>query len=467
MSNHLKKLLLFFCGAGGALIASLVVLFGSLAALGQSGYFVYEMLIGLAAVRLAYWLFHFPPAMPRSDLVHWKASRILLQEGLISLLFLATCFLVGWPLERVALILFAFANGAVQVGLSRLHRRLCRSLAAARKSSDMCKADSQVIVVGTGKRAKEVADLMVDTPELDTMLVGFLDYHRTGLWRYRDIPLIGHADEIRKILTACHVDSVIVAVEPEDLPFTCELFTICEKMGVTVCLMPDIYERRLSSAQATNLNGFPAVVYRSVRRAPVGRSVKDIVDKIGAVVGIILTLPLTVATALAIKFDSRGPVLFKQTRSGLNGKPFDFYKFRTMQCDADDEKENLLDQNEMSGPVFKMRNDPRVTRIGRFLRKFSIDELPQFVNVMRGDMSLVGPRPPLPEEVARYEPWQRRKLAVKPGVTCIWQVDGRNNIDFDDWMRLDLKYIDNWSLWLDTKILAKTIPAVVKGDGAS
>lgn len=467
MSNQLKRLLLFFCGAGGALIASLAVLWGSLTALGQSGYFVYEMLISLAAVRLAYRLFHLPAALPRSDLVHWKASRILLQEGLISLFFLAACFMVGWPLGRAAIVLFAFANGAVQVGLSCLHRWFCRSLAAARKSSDTCKADSQVIVVGTGKRAREVADLMVDTPELDTMLVGFLDYHRTGLWRYRDIPLIGHPDEIRKILTACHVDSVIVAVEPNDLPSTCELFSICEKMGVTVCLMPDIYERQLTSAQATNLNGFPAVVYKSMPHAPVGRSVKDIVDKVGALVGIIMTLPLSIATALVIKFDSRGPVLFKQTRSGLNGKLFDFYKFRTMRCDADGEKENLLDQNEMSGPVFKIQNDPRVTRVGRILRKFSIDELPQFVNVIRGDMSLVGPRPPLPEEVARYEPWQRRKLAVKPGVTCIWQVDGRNNIDFDDWMRLDLKYIDNWSLWLDTKILAKTIPAVVKGDGAS
>ncbi len=467
MSNHLKRLLLFFCGAGGALIASLAVLGGSLAALGQSGYSVYEMMIGLAAVRLAYRLFNLPAAMPKSDLVHWKASCVLVQEGLIGLLFLAACFMIGWPLGRVAMILFLIANGLVQVGLSRSRRWLCRNLATDRKHSDGCKADSQVLVVGTGKRAREVADLMVDTPELDTMLIGFLDYHRTGLWRYRDIPLIGHPDEIRKILTACQVDSVIVAVEPNDLSLTCELFSICEKMGVTVCLMPDIYERRLASAEATNLNGFPTVVYKSVPHAPVGRSVKSIVDKVGALVGIILTLPLSITTALAIKLDSRGPVLFKQTRSGLNGKLFDFYKFRTMRCDAEDEKHDLLERNEMSGPVFKIRNDPRVTRIGRILRKFSIDELPQFVNVMRGDMSLVGPRPPLPEEVSRYEPWQRRKLAVKPGVTCIWQVNGRNNVDFDDWMRLDLKYIDNWSLWLDTKILVKTIPAVVKGDGAS
>ncbi|MCK4460303.1 MAG: sugar transferase, partial [candidate division Zixibacteria bacterium] len=164
--------------------------------------------------------------------------------------------------------------------------------------------------------------------------------------------------------------------------------------------------------------------------------------------------------------ESRGPVFFKQVRSGLNGKTFKLYKFRTMCADAEHKKDALTNRNEMTGPVFKIADDPRVTRIGRFLRKYSIDEVPQFINVLRGDMSLVGPRPPLPKEVSEYDPWQHRKLSVKPGVTCLWQVNGRNEIDFDDWMRLDLEYIDNWSLWLDAKILARTIPAVIKGSGS-
>jgi lipopolysaccharide/colanic/teichoic acid biosynthesis glycosyltransferase len=171
------------------------------------------------------------------------------------------------------------------------------------------------------------------------------------------------------------------------------------------------------------------------------------------------------ATSLLIKLESKGPVLFKQVRAGENGKNFHLYKFRTMCIDAEDKKAALSTRNEMSGPVFKIREDPRVTTIGRLLRKFSIDELPQFVNVLKGEMSLVGPRPPLPSEVSGYQPWQHRKLSVKPGVTCLWQINGRNQVDFDEWMRLDLEYIDNWSLALDTKILLKTLPAVLKGTG--
>ncbi len=174
-----------------------------------------------------------------------------------------------------------------------------------------------------------------------------------------------------------------------------------------------------------------------------------------------------IITSLAIKLESRGPVFFTQSRSGLNGKQFGFIKFRSMFLDAEKQKEKLLDKNEMSGPVFKISNDPRITTVGKFIRKYSIDELPQLFNVLKGEMSLVGPRPPIPEEVSKYKPWQRRKLSVKPGITCKWQVEGRNQIDFEEWMELDLEYIDNWSLWEDSKILAKTIPAVLKGDGAS
>jgi lipopolysaccharide/colanic/teichoic acid biosynthesis glycosyltransferase len=171
-------------------------------------------------------------------------------------------------------------------------------------------------------------------------------------------------------------------------------------------------------------------------------------------------------SAIAIRLTSPGPVFFKQQRCGLNGRLFTMYKLRSMMDNAEQTRFELEALNEMDGPVFKSSRDPRRTAVGRFLRKFSIDELPQFYNVLRGDMSLVGPRPPLPQEVARYERWQRRRLSMKPGITCLWQVSGRNEINFQDWMKLDLTYIDNWSLLLDLKILLKTVPVVILGRGA-
>jgi exopolysaccharide biosynthesis polyprenyl glycosylphosphotransferase len=181
---------------------------------------------------------------------------------------------------------------------------------------------------------------------------------------------------------------------------------------------------------------------------------------------LLLLAPLLAAVAVAIWLESPGPVLFRQRRVGLNGREFWLYKFRSMHRDAEARLQDLIARNEASGPVFKMRNDPRVTRVGRFIRKTSLDEFPQFWNVLRGEMSIVGPRPPLPEEVRQYKRWQRRRLSVRPGITCEWQVSGRSNVDFDRWIALDLQYIDNWSLWNDLRICARTIPAVLLARGA-
>ena len=168
-----------------------------------------------------------------------------------------------------------------------------------------------------------------------------------------------------------------------------------------------------------------------------------------------------------MKLTSRGPVLFRQERVGLHGRTFGMLKFRSMVTNAEELKARLMAQNEMSGPVFKMKHDPRITRIGRFIRKYSIDELPQLLNVLRGDMSIVGPRPPVPSEVAKYEAWQRRRLSVRPGLTCVWQVSGRNQISFEEWMLLDMRYIDHWSLAQDFNLILKTVPVVLTGRGAS
>jgi len=182
---------------------------------------------------------------------------------------------------------------------------------------------------------------------------------------------------------------------------------------------------------------------------------------------LIFLSPLFLAIAIAIKATSKGPVFFRQERCSLNGRKFTLYKFRTMDSDAELKQGELLERNEMKGPVFKIEDDPRITSVGKVLRKFSLDEFPQLWNVFEGDMSLVGPRPPIPAEVEKYESWHRRRLSMRPGITCLWQVGGRNKItDFDEWTKLDLEYIDKWSLWLDFKILFKTIPVVALGIGA-
>ena len=200
-----------------------------------------------------------------------------------------------------------------------------------------------------------------------------------------------------------------------------------------------------------------------VRRIPFWKRAMDIV---GAIVGLIIFSPLMLTVAIAIKLTSKGPVIFKQKRAGLGGKPFTFYKFRSMVLDAENKKKGLMKFNFRTGPVFKMTDDPRITSVGKFIRKWSFDELPQFYNVLKGDMSLVGPRPPTLDEVPQYDNWQNRRLEVKPGITCLWQISARHKSDFDNWVRLDIEYVRKQSLLLDLKILILTLPAVLSRKGA-
>lgn len=217
-------------------------------------------------------------------------------------------------------------------------------------------------------------------------------------------------------------------------------------------------------------NGAREQVQMAAKREPIAAGaalIKRALDVILATLALIVLSPFLFLLALLIRVTSPGPALHRQPRCGLKGRVFDMYKFRSMVVDAEAQRAELEALNELSGPVFKMASDPRCTRLGRGLRKYSLDELPQLWNVLRGEMSLVGPRPPLPQEVENYEPWHLRRLEVRPGLTCLWALEGRNELDFDRWVRLDLEYIDNWSLWLDLKILIKTIPVVLSGRGAS
>jgi exopolysaccharide biosynthesis polyprenyl glycosylphosphotransferase len=242
----------------------------------------------------------------------------------------------------------------------------------------------------------------------------------------------------------------------------------CELEGVEVWLMADFFKTEISQTSLDEFYGKPMLVFRSAPEASWQAMAKQVIDFVGASVLLLFGLLVMIPTAIMIRITSPGPVFFRQQRAGLNGRPFYMYKFRSMVNNAEQLKQELAQLNEMSGPVFKVTNDPRITPIGRFIRKWSIDELPQLWNVVRGDMSLVGPRPLPVDEVDRFDDRaHRRRLSVKPGLTCLWQVSGRNNVkDFKDWVRLDLEYIDNWTIWLDLKILARTVPVVLAGTGA-
>ena len=242
----------------------------------------------------------------------------------------------------------------------------------------------------------------------------------------------------------------------------------CELEGIEAWLVADFFKTQISQTSLDDFYGRPVLVFHSNRETPWRKLVKQTLDFFGATALLIFFSPVMVGAAIAIKLTSPGPIFFRQERSGVNGKSFTMYKFRSMGTDAEQRKQELAALNEMSGPVFKVSNDPRVTRVGQWLRKFSIDEFPQLLNVLRGEMSLVGPRPLPIDEVARFDDLaHRRRLSVKPGLTCLWQISGRSNLsDFREWVRLDLEYIDNWSLWLDFKILCMTVPVVVLGKGA-
>jgi exopolysaccharide biosynthesis polyprenyl glycosylphosphotransferase len=263
------------------------------------------------------------------------------------------------------------------------------------------------------------------------------------------------------------VDEIVFAVTRKKLDEMKQIFLFCEELGVRARVAMNFFQNRVARIEIEELEGIPFITFTTTPSNESQLAVKRLLDIAVSALLLVLAAPIILLVATAIKLTSPGSVFFKQTRIGLNGRIFTLYKFRTMIEDAHERREEVSHLNEMTGPVFKMKDDPRVTTVGRVLRKFSLDEIPQFWNVFRGDMSLVGPRPPIPEEVANYHRWHRRRLSMKPGLTCLWQINGRNNVDFDRWMQLDLQYIDNWSPLLDLKILLRTIPAVLSGRGAS
>jgi exopolysaccharide biosynthesis polyprenyl glycosylphosphotransferase len=305
-----------------------------------------------------------------------------------------------------------------------------------------------VAVIGRGQAAFEFSRKIEDQSSWGFKLVGVFD-----------------PGDVHRLLEEGGVDELIIVADKENVDEFTDTFLLCEELGVTARVVLNFFPHSISRIELHQFEGLPLLSFTTAPSNDILLMIRRIMDvAIVTVLGIPALLLMAVCAVL-IKLTSPGPVLFRQQRCGLHGRLFVMYKLRSMINDAEQARFELAALNEMDGPVFKSSRDPRVTGIGKIIRRFSVDELPQLWNVFRGDMSLVGPRPPLPQEVARYERWQRRRLSMKPGLTCLWQISGRNEVSFQDWMKLDLTYIDNWSLLLDLKILLKTVPVVLLGRG--
>jgi len=266
-------------------------------------------------------------------------------------------------------------------------------------------------------------------------------------------------------ITQSQIDEVIFAVKPDSLSELPEFINICEQLGIKARILLDIYKPVISAINTEYLFGIPMLTLNPTTGNFGALTFKVFFDRVASLFLLLILSPLFIVIILAIKFSSKGPVIYKQLRCGINGKQFTLYKFRSMFANAANEKPILQVNNEMNGWAFKIKNDPRITTVGKFIRRFSIDELPQLWNVFKGDMSLVGPRPSLPEEVNKFKLWERRRLSMKPGMTGLWQVSGRNKIPNDQWVAYDLNYIDNWSLTSDIKIISKTLLVIIRGEG--
>ncbi len=323
----------------------------------------------------------------------------------------------------------------------------------------------RALIVGAGELGRAIMRNVLAQPDLGYHIEGFVD-DDPAKGSIGNFPLLGGTDQLPRLLRERAIDEVLITLPWHAREKIVHLMEQAEAAGARVKIVPDLFQLSLSKIAVDAVGGIPLIGVKESAISGSALSLKRVMDVFISVLLSLVGFIFIALIAALIKLTSPGPVIFKQERVGRGGKLFTAYKFRTMRVGADDEKENLQHLNEASGPLFKIRNDPRMTAMGKWLRRTSFDELPQLWNVLRGDMSLVGPRPPLPNEVAQYEEWHKRRLDVAPGVTGLWQVSGRSELTFDEMVMLDLYYIENWSPWLDLWILIKTIPALLTARGA-
>ncbi len=422
------------------------------------GLYWLPLVVTIVAWGGAAWVYRVYDARPhslRDEFMRIARAMVLVAFGIFALIFFAH---LQWVSRLLTGLYFLVA-----LGLICTNRLLMRSL--AHSAGTIPGSPRYYTVVGSGELAAEIIGKLRSHPEWGMRLAGFV-LEEGAAAADPDCVILGRVPDLGRILEEHVLDDVVFAVPRERLHAIEDAVKVCEEQGVGVMIALDVLRFGNARMSVGDLNGLPMLALTRTPSDELALAAKRFFDIAVSFTILFLLSPVFAALALAIKLDSRGPVFFRQRRVGLQGRTFDIFKFRSMHLDAEQRLESLRAHNEMSGPVFKMKNDPRITRVGRFIRRTSLDEFPQFWNVLRGEMSVVGPRPPLPSEVRQYKRWQRRRLSVKPGITCIWQISGRNNIDFDKWMELDLEYIDQWSLWNDIQICLKTIPAVLGTRGA-
>jgi exopolysaccharide biosynthesis polyprenyl glycosylphosphotransferase len=374
---------------------------------------------------------------------------------------------IAWQIRMITplFMVFFWVCASLLVGGARILIRSCLEI-ARRRGRNL----RYILILGTNRRAIEFARRLDSTPELGYRVLGFVDktWHQgeaMGAW----YPLCCDFDGLAEYLRRNVVDEVANYLPLRSFyEHSSQIATLCEQHGIFMRFDPEIFDLKIARAGAEELDGKAQITAHSSLLDGWPTLLKRFLDVTVSFVFLVACAPVLVMVAAMVKLTSEGPVFFCQERVGVNKRRFLMYKFRTMVPNAEKMLPQLESMNEAAGPVFKIKNDPRITPIGRVLRRTSLDELPQLINVLRGDMSLVGPRPlPVRDYEGFNEDWQRRRFSVRPGITCLWQVNGRSNIGFDQWMKLDLQYLDEWSIWLDMKIIAQTIPAVLKGAGAA
>lgn len=381
----------------------------------------------------------------------------------VALMMAFTFFYRPLSFSRLLLV-WALLFIVLFIGAARLLRRLILRMRYRRDQGV-----DRALIVGSGEAGRSVMRTLLARPDLGYRVVGYVDdgnrENNLGVGR---IPHLGALLELEQIL--CEnpdLHTVFIALPAERHVEMSRIVQLCQAQGVRSQVVPDLFQMSLHRVEFSNMAGLPILSVRDVGMSPAAQLLKRALDI--AVVLLLTPFALLVGgvIALAIKLDSPdGPVLYTAERVGKNGQPFRMFKFRSMVVDADAQREALEVYNEASGPIFKIRNDPRLTRVGRIIRRLSLDELPQFWNVLKGDMSLVGPRPPLPSEVAHYQPWHQRRLEVKGGLTGLWQMSGRSDLTFDEQCLLDIYYIENWSLALDIRLILQTLPYLLLARGA-
>ena len=364
---------------------------------------------------------------------------------------------VTW-VSRVVVVGFALSSVPVLLLARAANLRLLHALRRSRFDP------YRVLLMGQPDRAGPYLDALQRHPEWGMQVIGALAEPSEDT--AARVEMLGPPNQLGALLVQQPVDEVYVVPGGLDPDALADVAQTCDEMGVRLSLDANFLGLRTAEPELSDFDGWSVLSFGPLQGAGPELVLKRTCDVVGSLLGLLFLWPLLLGVAICIKLEDRGSVFYVQQRAGRYGRLFSMVKFRSMRENADQEREALQSHNEMSGPAFKIADDPRITRVGKWIRRLSIDELPQLFNVVQGHMSLVGPRPPLPEEVAQYERWQLRRLSMRPGLTCIWQVSGRNEIDFERWMELDLQYIDNWSLWLDFRLIMRTVPAVLRGTGA-